>query len=154
VSGKSVLAFPNQTPRTQEVIDDCNTHNGKNGWLAPGLVQCRFAVVQEVLCQFVGACGVILGGKSDFSTTKLTIQTSHSTVSQYSSLSYGKEILWSLSYFSQRYSCMLAPSKTRLGLLGVWSTRAGMRPLARGSGLVSGMYLTLLCLRTGEGSRK
>jgi hypothetical protein len=27
---------------------------------------------------------------------------------------------------------MLAPSKTRLGLPEVWSTRAGMRPLAGG----------------------
>ena len=63
---------------------------------------------------------------------ELTIHTSHSTVSQYSSLSYGNEILWSLSYFSHRYSCMLAPSKTRFGLPEVWSTRAGMRPLAEG----------------------
>jgi len=38
--------------------------------------------------------------------------------------------LWSLSYFSQRYNCMLAPSKTRFGLPDVLSTIAGIRPLA------------------------
>jgi hypothetical protein len=84
----------------------------------------------QFLLMFGGEC-VVWGGKVGFwFGHKLTIQTSHSTVSQYSSLSYGKEILWSLSYFSQRYSCMLAPSKTRFGLPEVWSTRAGMRPLA------------------------
>jgi hypothetical protein len=78
-----------------------------------------------------GSSNVLFGTKSGYlRQTERTIQTSHSTVSQYSSLSYGNEILWSLSYFSQRYSCMLAPSKTRLGLPEVWSTRAGMRPLA------------------------
>lgn len=51
-------------------------------------------------------------------------------LTQYSSLSYGKLILWSGSYFAHRYSWMEAPSNTRFCLPDVLSIKAGIRPLA------------------------
>ena len=138
-------------------MDDCNTHSEKSGWLALALVRGRFAAFQrdsvsrwfQCLWTF-GGVECLFGTKSGYSEAKPTIQTSHSTVSQYSLLSYGNEILWSLSYFSQRYNCMLAPSKTRFGLPEVWSTRAGMRPLAGGYHQ-SVMYILQSCDGEGNG---
>lgn len=132
--------------RGEPVVEDLVEALGFGLVAGDGVVDFGRGVAVEMVC-FDGCSGqspdAREGGRESrvpcpcIGPIPLCIQVIHSTHSQYSSLSYGKEILCSLSNFSQRYSWIAMPSKILFALPDVLSTMAGILPLAVGRSLVS-----------------